>query len=418
MQKSGGAAIPMQLNSELMKFRIGNEEKIKRMPELSVDMPFAEGRIDFLNEISRELLKDKEAKRYPDVVTFAFWIRRANMEKEKEKFLSDSSLRMGRGVVFHIAPSNVAVNYAYSFAVGFVLGNANILRLPSRTFPQVEIINRIVCKVLDKDEYRKWTGYIAFLNYEKNKAVNDYLSSICDVRVIWGGDSTIREIRKSELPPRAGEVTFADRYSICILNAEEYLGIEDKTRLAIDFYNDTFLSDQNACTSPRLICWMGEREKIQQAKEIFWEELWNVVAKEYEFQPVQYIDKLTNSCQAVAAIDGLHVVRMKDNRIVRIETEKISRLLQEYRGNSGVFFEYELWDVMELTPVCNAKLQTVAVLGEMEVVLPLVKAGVRGIDRVVKIGKTMEFGFIWDGYDLRERLTREIAVYKGESWHV
>ena len=42
----------------------------------------------------------------------------------------------------------------------------------------------------------------------------------------------------------------------------------------------------------------------------------------------------------------------------------------------------------------------------------------RGIDRVVKIGKTMEFGFIWDGYDLRERLTREIAVYKGESWHV
>ena len=100
MQKSGGAAIPMQLNSELMKFRIGNEETIKQMPELSVDMPFAEGRIDFLNEISRELLKDKEAKRYPDVVTFAFWIRRANMEKEKEKFLSDSSLRMGRGVSF------------------------------------------------------------------------------------------------------------------------------------------------------------------------------------------------------------------------------------------------------------------------------------------------------------------------------
>ena len=78
----------MQLNSELMRFRIGNEETIKQMPELSVDMPFAEGRIDFLNEISSELLKDKEAKRYPDVVTFAFWIRRANMEKEKEKYKS------------------------------------------------------------------------------------------------------------------------------------------------------------------------------------------------------------------------------------------------------------------------------------------------------------------------------------------
>ena len=58
------------------------------------------------------------------------------MEKEKEDFLSNGDLRMGRGVVFHIAPSNVAVNYAYSFAVGFVLGNANLVRLPSRRLPR------------------------------------------------------------------------------------------------------------------------------------------------------------------------------------------------------------------------------------------------------------------------------------------
>lgn len=409
MLRSGGAAIPMQLNSELLEFRIGDEESIKRMPELPVDVPFAQGRIDFLNEISRELLADREAKAYPDVVTFAFWIRRANMEKEKEEFLSDSRLRMGRGVVFHVVPSNVAVNYAYSFAVGFVLGNANILRLPSRIFPQVEIINRIICKVLEQEEYRKWKDYIVFLSYEKNKTVNDYLSSICDVRVIWGGDQAVREIRKSELPPRAGEVTFADRYSVCILDAEEYMGIEDKRRFAIDFYHDTYLTDQNACTSPRMVCWMGKGGKIRQAKEMFWEELWKVVEEKYEFQPVQYVDKLTNSCLAAAAIDGLHVVRMRDHRIVRIEVEKISPLLQEYRGNSGAFYEYELEDVMELAPVCNAKLQTVAVIGKTDVVLPLVKSGVKGIDRVVRIGRTMDFGFIWDGYDLRERLTREIC---------
>ena len=38
-----------------------------------------------------------------------------------------------------------------------------------------------------------------------------------------------------------------------------------KGRLAEEFYNDTYLSDQNACTSPRLVVWMGSKKK--EAKE-------------------------------------------------------------------------------------------------------------------------------------------------------
>lgn len=408
MQRSGGAVIPMQLSSELLEFQIGDAGVVERMPDMPVDMPFDDGRICFLNEVSRELLSNKEAKAYSDVVTFAFWIRKANMEKEKRQFCDENSLRKGRGTIFHIAPSNVAVNYAYSFATGFVLGNANVVRLPSRKFVQVDLINQAIQRVLDKTEHRKWKDYIAFLRYERNKAVNDIFSSICDVRVIWGGDAAIREIRKSELQPRAGEITFADRYSICVIDAGEYLNTKDKDGLASAFYNDTYLTDQNACTSPRLVCWMGEKEKIQKAKDIFWESIWSVVSKKYVFQPVQYINKLTNCCLAATVIDGLHVVKKKDNRIVRIELEQISPMIQEYRGDSGVFYEYELRDVMELVPLCNTKLQTIAVLGDDKVLLPLVCSGVKGVDRIVKIGATMEFGFLWDGYDLRERMTRSI----------
>ncbi len=400
----------MQQNSELLRFQIGDEGKIRKLSELPADSPFSEERIDFLNEVSRELLAEPEAKSYSDVVTFAFWIRRANMEKEKKRFLSDNDVRMGRGVVFHIAPSNVAVNYAYSFAVGFVLGNANLVRLPSRAFTQVEIINRAICKVLDKDQYRKWKNYVIFLQYDRNKAVTDYFSSICDERIIWGGDATIRDIRKSELPPRAGEITFADRYSICVIDAQRYIDIEDKDRIARGFYNDTYLTDQNACTSPRLVCWLGDGDMVRQAKGIFWEELWDVIAEKYTFQPVQYVDKLMNFCLAAVSIDQLHVVRMKDNRIVRIEMEQMNPRIQEYRGNSGMFYEYELKDIMELAPICSARLQTVAFLGDNRKLLPLIESGVKGIDRVVKIGSTMDFGFVWDGYDLRERLTRSIEI--------
>lgn len=402
----------MERVSELLakkaKFQIGDEAAVERMAELPAGVPFDEGRIEFLNRVSRELMADKEARGYPDVVTFAFWIRRANMEKEKAEFLADGRLRMGRGVAFHIAPSNVAVNYAYSFAAGFVLGNANIVRLPSKEFAQTELINRGIRRVLDRPEYKKWQDCIAFLRYERNKEINDCFSSLCDVRVVWGGDQTIREIRKSELKPRAGEITFADRYSIGIIDAEAYLEMDEKDKAAQGFYNDTYLTDQNACTAPRLICWLGGKEKIRQAKEIFWEKLWNVVDRNYAFQPVQYVDKLTSCCMAAVGIDGLCAVRMKDNRIVRLEVERLEPALQEHRGNSGLFYEYEMEDVMELVPLCSERMQTVVMLGNREKLVPLLQSGVKGIDRVAEVGRSMDFGFVWDGMDLRERMTRVI----------
>lgn len=36
--------------------------------------------------------------------------------------------------------------------------------------------------------------------------------------------------------------------------------------------------------------------------------------------------------------------------------------------------------------------------------------GVKGIDRVVPIGKTMDFDLIWDGYDLVEQMSRIVVT--------
>lgn len=397
----------MQLESERMQFYIGDSSTLESIRQLPVDEPFSAPRIEFLNDISRALLSDQEAKAYPDVVTFAFWIRRANMEKQKELFLSKTSFRLGRGTVFHIAPSNVAVNYAYSFAAGFVLGNANIVRLPSRDFPQIEIINRAVKRVLAQN-WQKWGEYIIFLRYTRDQQINDYLSSLCDVRVVWGGDATIHEIRKSELPPRAGEITFADRYSICVIDIQKYLETDDKEQMALRFYNDTYLADQNACTSPILICWLGDNCKLAEAQEIFWNTLWPVVSQKYKAQPIQFVEKLVNCCSSSVHIPGCHVVKMRDNLITRVGLEQLPPDIQLYRGTSGFFFEYHLRNVMDLRPICGDKLQTVAYCGNPEMLLPLVCSGIKGIDRIVPIGNAMNFGLIWDGHNLVERMTREV----------
>lgn len=157
---------------------------------------------------------------------------------------------------------------------------------------------------------------------------------------------------------------------------------------------------------------MGSEDAVSRAPECFWKRLEEVVSPKYTFQAVQFVDKLTNACLAAVGVDKVHIMPGENNLITRTEVEQIDAALQDYKGNSGFFFEYRLKDIRELMPVSNTKLQTIVLLGEKEMRLPLLQFGCRGIDRITGIGHTMDFDFMWDGYDLTERLTRGV-MYQG-----
>lgn len=391
---------------ERLRFLTGTPELLTGMAALPPRPPFDGEVLEFLNAVSKVLLNSRTA--YPDVVTYAFWIRKASAQKLKERFdREDGNLRLGRGTAFHIAPSNVAVNYAYSLAAGLLTGNANIVRLPTKSFPQAEEIHKAINLTLK--DYPALRPYICLIRYERDREINSLLSRLADTRIIWGGDATIAELRKSPLKPRAGEITFADRCSLAVIDSGWYLEKADRRRTARDFYNDTYLTDQNACTSPRLIVWLGDRR--EEAKEAFWEALHTQVKENYELQPVQGVDKLVRGCRLAAEREGVRVQPVRDNRIVRVTVPALDRGLLEETGNSGYFLEYDCGDILELKELCDdPRCQTAAYLGEKEMLMPLLRAGIHGIDRVVPVGKTMDFDLLWDGYNLYERLTRVIPV--------
>ena len=66
---------------------------------------------------------------------------------------------------------------------------------------------------------------------EHNADLNSFFSGFCDVRVIWGGDQTIDKIREAKIPSRAIDITFADRFSGCIIKAKGFLQLEDKSNI-------------------------------------------------------------------------------------------------------------------------------------------------------------------------------------------
>jgi hypothetical protein len=365
----------------------------------------------FLSNLSSELLSSslssREAKRYPDVAAFAFWCRKANLARLEKTYSADADTRLGRGVAFHIAPSNVPVNFAYTLVCGMLSGNANVVRLPAKDFPQTEIIRDAIDKTML--EHSEIAERLCLVRYAHDKSITDALSEICMSRVIWGGDETVSEIRKSPLPPRANEVTFPDRYSICVIDAGKYLADCDKEKTAEDFFNDTYLTDQNACTSPRIVFWYGEN--TDEAKDLFWAALSKLLINHYDIQPVQTVDKLTAFYEFAAEHDcGLRVTG--NYKIVRVAVREAGAELSGSFGNSGYFYECDIRSLDGIVPLCGRKCQTLSYIGfdAEELRKFVLNKAVSGIDRIVPVGKTMDFALVWDGIDLIGTLSRKITA--------
>jgi len=366
--------------------------------------PFSDIVLDFLNDLSKRLTGVRE---YSDVATFGFWCRKAALHKDKANY-DDLGLRIGKGVVFHSTPSNVPVNFAFSFAAGLLAGNANIVRLPGKDFEQVTIIIDAI-KGLLEEKYIELSPYACFVKYQPDKELHDLFSSVCDVRIIWGGDGTINELRASPLKPRATELVFADRYSIAVINADEYLKSVDKASITRSFYNDTYFSDQNACTSPRIVFWLGANK--EEAKDVFWENVRVMAREKYELTPVQSVGKLTAFYRAAASVP-VSLADSVDNFVTRVCVNNAYEALMNFKFNSGFFFEQDIEALHDILPICGERLQTLTYFGfsKDELTSFISEYRPKGIDRAVPFGKSMDFSLVWDGYDLIRHLSKRVTI--------
>ena len=400
--------IPMQQHFDSVTYALdsaGIEAQMENVRPLPI---FSTEAVAFLTALSARILADAEAKAYPDVVTLGFWCRPAALRQMQRTYEAEVN-RLGRGIVFHIAPSNVAVNFAYSCLAAFLAGNASIVRLPSKDFPQVDVLCRIFAQTLV--DFPALLPYFLFVRYGHVQEVNEHYSWMCQTRVVWGGDATIEAIRRAALPPRANEITFADRHSLAVIDAPAYLAAEDKERIAQDFYNDTYLSDQNACTAPHFVVWLGAAEKVKAAQELFWRTLHALVQDRYTLQGVQAVDKLTQLYRL-----GVHAaarqVPMEDNLITRVRVAELTEEMTAYRAGSGFFIEYVAQELAEIRPLCSISCQTLSYYGvEWETLLRAVLAmRPAGVDRIVPMGRTMDFALVWDGIDLIRTMSRVVQV--------
>lgn len=363
---------------------------------------------NFLADLSNALMKSPQARLYPDVSALAFWCRKANIQKLKSEFGNTDSF-IGRGMCFHIAPSNIPINFAFSYFFSLLAGNANIVRLPSKDFPQVDYLCREMSKVLEN--YPQIAERTAFVRYPRESNATEVFSALADARMIWGGDNTINQLKSVKTKPRCVDIAFADRYSIALIDGSKVLEADEEAmnRLCENFYNDTYLMDQNACSSPQLIYWLNDSKA---ARGKFWHKVFAVADKKYVLQDAVAVDKFTQLCEDAITENNIGSITFTDNLLYRAELTSIDSNVENLRGKGGYFYEYALGSLDDLYSVITARYQTITYFGidADKLQYEIIKNHLTGVDRIVPIGKSMDIGVFWDGHDLVRELSRQIIA--------
>lgn len=367
--------------------------------------------VEFFNEISKKIFSDKKCKIFPDLVSFAFWCRQSNIIKIKNSLKEN---RFGRGIVLHICPSNVAMNYAYSLSFGLISGNTNIVRLPSIKFPQISILNNILKDQLKKKKFKIFNKRICLITYKKSDNISNKLSLMSDARLIWGGDQTIKAFKKYDTKPRVVDLYFANRYSLCMINSKKFnkLNSIQIKELAYKFFIDSYTMSQNACSSPKSLIWSGSG--IVKKKELFWNEVSNVALNKFDFDISLSNKKILNLNRIAINKNISGKVEFKKFNLVRIKHKKnyVPKHLESLQPNLGTFFEFEISSNSKLKKFISSRTQSLIYFGysNFELLNIIKKNNLSGIDRMVKIGNAFEMSHVWDGINIIKILSREIEI--------
>ena len=373
--------------------------------------PFSDLIIDFLNDFSNKLKSRRDAFRYPDLIYLIIWSSKQNV-KGLEKKNKNSEVRLGRGLIFHICPSNVPTNFVYSLFFGLLSGNSNIVKIPSKKFREKEIILSVIRSLFKKKKFFILKNSNCFIEYKNKIETTKKISSICDGRVIWGGDKTIDEIRKIWIPARTIEITFSDRYSLSVINISQLKKIKfsEIKLLANKFFYDGYTMNQLACNSPHFVFWVGKKNiKLQ---NYFWNELNKIVKKKFLFDEIHAVDKYTNLIENIINQNNLKNLKTFKNKLYIINPADNVKNIENIRGINGTFFQKNINQINDLKNFISKKCQTVSYFGftKKQLELFILNNNLLGIDRFVPIGKALGIDIIWDGYEVVKSLSRVVSL--------
>lgn len=379
--------------------------------------PFDPLVIEFVDAVSKSILLDSVMSRMPEMAAVAHWMRGGHISELHATFKERKGSRvwLARGIALHFAPSNVDSIFLYSWFLSMLVGNANIVRLSARRGEEIAGLLRKINLVMAQPKFRTILRRSLVVAYDHSDEITERFSQCCQLRVLWGGDQSVRSLRAIPMNPLGVEVVFASRFSLATINAAAIRNLaEDNLRqLAERFCNDSYWFDQMACSSPRLVVWVGDKTNCDFAKELFWVRVQREIARRsIQYPEVVGINKLVTAFVS-AGLGMADSIKDPTGSVSRVHlTPQASPDFRSHECGGGLFFETEISELKNLPALLTEKDQTLSYFGfERDEIRELaLSLSSRAVDRIVPIGSALTFSSVWDGNDLLQAFGREIDV--------
>ncbi|HZZ25172.1 MAG TPA: acyl-CoA reductase [Roseiarcus sp.] len=377
----------------------------------SLAAPFAPERIDLVAGVAETLLGPRRSTASGPAAHFAFWTRRAALAKLAASFAArvpQHALARPRGLVFHLPPQNVETVFLYSWALAYLAGNANIVRLPHEISARMRAI---VDLFLDRLAARGDQSQL-FVHYPSQGDLGTKISARSDARVVWGGDAKVALF--APLPLRNGgkSIWFGDRFSFSTINGAALDKLDDAAlrALAKKLHNDVFVFDQMACSSPHALYVVGEAATHSGAVR----HLLDASALQWTMDDPagrvgHAIGKMTAAFYAAGSGRASSVHWRNTNLTSFVASAPERQDLRVGGGFLGVVFVRSLDEVASFIRESD---QTITYFGWERGEIEAVAASRTGpgMSRWTPIGTALDFDFIWDGYDIPFELTRLVRI--------
>jgi hypothetical protein len=354
----------------------------------------------FLQALSGRLLRSTY-KTQPELVALGFWLRVANLNKLMAS--QTQGLHKALGLVLHFTPANVDTMFIYSWVCSLLMGNRNIIRVASSESLAKTCLLKELNALFSLPEFSEIALRNIFVTYAKESQYSGELSLHADARVIWGGDDSVNTIRALPCQPRCRDISFADRYSAVLINGGELNEQPKISELATLLWRDTQPHAQQACSSPRVVFWLGDTK----GQRALFEQIDKLAT-----QDTTDVTRLNNHLAVSQLIQstGLAANPLVQKSICVLPLKTLHQDFLDWHLGTGLYLLFNLESVKNLAPFLDKKLQTLSYwqVDKSDLLKLVSLPSISGIDRLVPTGRALDFSVTWDGFDLLSQLSRRI----------
>ena len=172
------------------------EDLLDRCATAPAWAPFDARATAFVARFSQRLLTHTQARQFPEMAALGHWFRGASLRDLSAQYPTRPGLlRLGRGLAFHVAPANVDSVFMYSWLLSLLAGNANLVRVSQKGSPQQGFVIDALRATLAEPVGEAVAGRFVLLTYPHDDAITRAISARCQLRVVWGGDTTVATLR-------------------------------------------------------------------------------------------------------------------------------------------------------------------------------------------------------------------------------